>query len=236
MINVYAEIPSVADWIVVSLTACGVLIALIGLIFAIIKVNNWKKEKEWDTIIEAKAYASFALDYVVFYFGPSTIINPTVSKSLLAKSIEENDRFATKFHQELIDKHQKFFNTNETIKSIYEKLDFTCTNRDNVVLDYYKMIANLLEKAEQINRERAIFRVNPISYENVVTILGHLKKQSKDETLKLQKLDSDFFSLYFLNINKLQSKLILVQNYRKQKKLKFIRAFSDYIKNLFSLS
>lgn len=152
MINFYFELSSVDDWIIVSLTALGVLIALIGLVFAIVTINKWKNEKKWEIMLEAKAYAQTALEYIDFSYGPNKYI-------LQHYNLEKNNpNIDKKWHNislinELIEKEHRFLNTYQKAIIILEKLKTVSDNNPNILEDYYNEIIETINDLNSNNQK-----------------------------------------------------------------------------------
>lgn len=210
MINLYFELSSVADWIVVSLTALGVLIALIGLIFAIVTVNNWQKEKKWEILSEAISKAKDALYYVSIHSVEMRVkYYPTFSE----KSEDEGNSSTNNNLKYL---HNKFKNTNtsrEDILLINEKLKSVFKSKPNVVSEYYSdivehiIVQNLSEAHLVLSSEFMNFvdLTNPILSDQEINKIDYGKR--------VDELLDKMYSISKEDIELLKKQLIKVLNY-----------------------
>lgn len=136
MINFYFELSSVGDWISIFLT-------LLGLIIAVLALNQWQKQKQWEILAEAIAYAKPAADAVKFFIVVD--LKTTIGKAKFSDIYDLANTKAGKYH-----------NLPNHIRLINEKLKFIFKGKENVVTIYYMTIIKRLNELERLKHERII--------------------------------------------------------------------------------
>ena len=203
MIQFYFETPNIADWISVILTS-------IGLTLAFKAYNQWKREKQWDVLIEAKAKAGHYYSFLSFFYGPSTVMNKTFNLSKLDEAIKNNDKQAIHYHQGMQDNHEKFSNSLEEFKEVHEKLKSLGLNPNNIILKYYDQTSQLIHNGEEIAIKKSLFHTgNPP--EHVVVPVNF---SVEDYSQELKEQSDEAFSIYLGEIKNIWNLLQQVRSYK----------------------